>query len=235
MNAKTETQEPQKLPENPMIPMIIEGVRRNFTISSVFLYSVFLLDETQRHLLTFGIERHEALPIVAALHNLPVPRPQTINAMVDTLVLLGSTLEEVCIERFSMLPPDYNLCSCRLRWRNGETVHEQTVQLRPGDVVGLSLLMHAPLFVAEEVLKQCGTVLADSGQTPELAFAHYLLNRAGIERPEGKELRLGYSKIPARDALVKEFKASLLGKAPVFPEEDMERRKQEYIAFLLRE
>ena len=73
------------------------------------------------------------------------------------------------------------------------------------------------------------------GQTPELAFAKYLLKREGITLPEGKELRLGYSKTPLRDALVKEFKASLSGKAPIFPEEDMERRKREYLAFLLGE
>jgi len=36
-----------------------------------------------------------------------------------------------------------------------------------------------------------------------------------------------------RDALLKEFKASLLGKAPPFPEEDLELRKQELLTFLL--
>ncbi len=53
-----------------MIPVSIEGVRRNFGVSSVFQYSVFLLDETSQHLFVFGIERHEALPIVAALNHL---------------------------------------------------------------------------------------------------------------------------------------------------------------------
>jgi uncharacterized protein YndB with AHSA1/START domain len=51
--------------------------------------------------------------------------------------------------------------------------------------------------------------------------------------PEGKQLRLGYSKTPLRNALVKEFKATLSGKAPIFPEEDMEQRKQDYLAFVL--
>jgi hypothetical protein len=49
--------------------------------------------------------------------------------------------------------------------------------------------------------------------------------------PESKVLRLGYSKTPLRDALVKEFKASLAGKAPIFPEDDMEQRKKEYMNF----
>ena len=61
------------------------------------------------------------------------------------------------------------------------------------------------------------------------------IKRAGIAFPEEGKLRLGYSKTPMRDALVKEFKASLLGKTPPFPEEDLEQRKKNYLAFLLRE
>jgi len=217
-----------------MIPVSIEGVRRNFTTSSVFMYSVILIDESRQRVYIFGIERQEALPIVAALHDLPLPRPQTINMMVDTLKLLNSTLEEVHIENFSMLPPLYNLCSCMLRWHNDETVREQALILRPGDVLALALLLKAPLFISEEVANQIGSALPEGG-TPELVFAWYLLKQEGVTLPESKKLRLGFSKTPLRDALVKEFKASLQGKAPPFPEEDMEQRKRDYLAFLLGE
>jgi bifunctional DNase/RNase len=217
-----------------MIPVSIEGVRRNFTSSSVFMYSVTLLDESRQRSFIFNIERQEALPIVAALHDLPLPRPQTINMMVETLKLLKCTLEEVRIESFSMLPPRYNLCSCLLRWRTGEAVREQALTLPPGDVLALALLMKAPLFISEEVANQIGGVLPEGG-TPELVFAWYVLKQEGVTLPEGKKLRLGFSKTPLRDALVKEFKASLLGKAPPFPEEDMEQRKKDYLAFLLGE
>jgi hypothetical protein len=74
-----------------MIPVSIEGVRRNFGISSVFMYSVFLIDESSQRIFVFGIERQEALPIVTALHDLPLPRPQAIDVMVDTLKLLNTT------------------------------------------------------------------------------------------------------------------------------------------------
>jgi bifunctional DNase/RNase len=104
--------------------------------------------------------------------------------------------------------------------------------LRPGDVVGLALLMEAPIFISEELFEQMGVPLAE-GQTPELVFARYLLKREGIIVPEDTELRLGYSKTPLRDSLVKEFKASLAGKAPIFPEENVEQRKKEYLTFLL--
>ncbi len=217
-----------------VIPVRVEGVRRNFTISSVFLYSVFLIDEMGRRMLVLGVERHEALPIVAALNHLTLPRPETINLMVDTLKSLNYSLQDVRIESHSMLPPAYNLCRCRLRWRSGDAVQEEVMDMRSGDVVGLAVLMDAPLLVSEELFKQAGANLPE-GQTLELAFARHLLKREGIELPEGKKLRLGHSKTPLRDALVKEFKASLLGKAPVFPEEDMEKRKKEYLAFLLGE
>src|SRR5690349_3749861 len=115
-----------------MISVSIEGVRRNFTTSSIFMYSVTLIDENRQRSFIFNIERQEALPIVTALHDLPLPRPQTINLMVETLKLLNSTLEEVYIESFSQLPPLYNLCGCRLRWRNNETAREQALTLRPG-------------------------------------------------------------------------------------------------------
>lgn len=195
-----------------MIPVRVEGVRRNFTVTSAFLYSVSLIDDTGQRLLVFGLERHEALPIVVALNHLTLPRPETIHLMAETLTLLHSRLEEVRIESHSMLPPLYNLCECQLSIRLGETVQEQTRQMRPGDVAGLALLMGAPIFVSDELLKQ-----------------------EGITLPEGKKLRLGHSKTPLRDALVKEFKASLFGKAPIFPEEDMEQRKKEYLTFLLGE
>ncbi|HZU70865.1 MAG TPA: bifunctional nuclease domain-containing protein [Ktedonobacteraceae bacterium] len=217
-----------------MIPVKVEGVRRNFTIDSPLLYSVSLIDEPGQRLLVFGIERHEALPIVAALNHLTLPRPLSIHLMAETLTLLNYKLEEVRIESYSMLPPLYHLCRCQLRWRADSMVQEQMKQMRIGDAIGLALLLEAPILVSDELFKQMGVLLAD-GLTPELAFARYLLQREGIRVPEGKKLRLGHSKTPLRDALVKEFKASLLGKAPVFPEEEMEQRKKEYLIFLLGE
>ncbi len=215
-----------------MIPVKVEGVRRNFTLGSPLMYSVSLIDEAGQRLLVFGIERHEALPVVAALNNWTLPRPGAINLMAETLKLLDYTLEEVSIDSYSMAPPLYHLCGCRLRFRSGETVQEQEKNMRVGDAIGLALLMDAPIFVSDELFKQMGVSLAD-GLTPELLFARYLLRQEGIALPEGKELRLGFSKTPLRDALVKEFKTSLLGKAPIFPEEDIEKRKRDYLAFIL--
>ncbi len=216
-----------------MVPVQVEGVRRNFLPVSAFLYNVFLMDGERQRLLTFGIERHEALPIVAVLNDFTLPRPEAINSMAGTLQQLGYTLEEARIESHSMLPPSYNLCECRLYFRKDEILQEQTRTMRPGDAIGLALLMNAPISISDELFEQAGVPLTEK-QTPELVFAVYLLDREGIAVPEGQDLRLGFSKTPARDALVKECKAAISGKAPIFPEEDIERRKQEYLAFLLR-
>ncbi len=217
-----------------MIPVRIEGVRRNFTTSSILMYSAALLDESGHRLLVLGLEREEALALVAALHGLPLPRPLTIHVMADTFKLLGCMLEEVRIEHFSMLPPLYHLCACVLRWKTGEQIIEQARQMRPGDVLALALLLGAPIFVSEEVFKQVGVTLAE-GETVEHIFARFVLRQEGITLGEGQRLRLGFSKTPLRDALVKEFKAALEGKAPVFPEEGQQQRKQDYLAFILGE
>jgi bifunctional DNase/RNase len=194
------------------------------------MYTVTLIDETGQHIFNVGVERHEALPIVAAQHNLTLPRPQTIKVMADVLKFHGVTLEEVRLERISLSP--LYLFSTDLCWRNGgKSERVQELDMRPGDALGLALLMNCPILLSDELTK-LGITLAE-GQTPELYMIHDLLKREGITLPEGKKLRLGYSKTPMRDALVKEFKAALLGKAPPFPEEDLEQRKKDYLAFLL--
>lgn len=214
-----------------MLRMHIEGVRRNFGISSVFMYTATLIDETGQYILTPGLERHEALPIVAALHHLTLPRPPTINVMAEVLKLHDLTLTEARIESMIWISSIY-LLTTTLRWRQRDGNElEQTLDLRPGDILGLALLQNCPILLADDMRRFCVTLA--EGQTPELYAIKALLYSANIVLPEGKHLRLGYSKTPMRDALVREFKAALLGKAPPFPEEDLEVRKKEYLAFLL--
>lgn len=214
-----------------MLHMRVEGVRRNFGISSVYMYTASLIDETGQHIFTPGLERHEALPLVAALHHLTLPRPQTINVMAETLKLHDLMLTEVRLENLTWISSIYLLTATLLwRQRDGSEI-SQTLELRPGDALGLALLMNCPLLLADDMMCYCATLVA--GQTPELYAINALLASANIALPAEKKIRLGYSKTPMRDALVKEFKAALVGKAPPFPEEDLEARKQEYLAFWL--
>ena len=211
-----------------MIQMSIEGVRRNFRVSSAYTYAVTLLDETRQHLLNIAIERQEALAIVALQHNLPLPRPLTIHSMANALKAFNVALEAVRIERMQPAPFAYFCAVARLR--NGDTVQE--LDIRPSDALSLVLLMEGPIFVSNALLEQSGIVLSED-QTPELYFAEQLLKQEGIALPEGKKLRLGYSKTPACDALIKEFKAALLGKPQLFPEQDLEQAKNNYLSFIL--
>jgi bifunctional DNase/RNase len=212
-----------------MLTMHVEGVRRNFGISSVFMYSVSLLDATEQRMLTIGVERHEAIPIVAALHHLTLPRPQAINVLADTMTHLGFTLAVIQIER--VLPSPLFLFAVRLQWRDadgGERTEERT--MTPGDAIGLAVLLECPIALVGEA--EHYTVALAEGQTPELYWIGDFLKRQGID-PDGKRLRLGFSKTPMRDAFTKEVKAALLGKTPPFPEEDLEQRKRDYIALLV--
>jgi bifunctional DNase/RNase len=189
-----------------------------------------LIDESGRRIFNVGVERHEALPIVVALHDLTVPRPQTINVMADTLKFHGLALEEMSIEHMSVSP--IYLFSTTLLWRNGDTsTTAQQLEMRPGDALGLSLSMGSRLLLSDELARYCVTLPEE--MTLELYLINDLLKRERIILPEGKKLRLGYSKTPMRDALVKEFKAALQGKAPPFPEEGQEQLKKEYLTFLL--
>ena len=213
-----------------MQAMTIEGVRRNFMISSVFLYTVTLIDEMGQYMLNISVERDEALAIVAALHNITLPRPQAIHLMANTLAFHGLPLKEVRLEHFLQSP--IFLFSSTLVWYDSDDNEQiQHYDIRVGDALALTLLMQCPLLLSDELARYC-VHLAEE-QTPELYAIHDLLKRERIILPEGKKLRLGHSKTPIRDFLVKEFKASLMGKAPVFPEEDMEQRKKEYLRFLL--
>lgn len=216
-----------------MVPVSVEGVRRNFHTSSAFMYVVTLLDDTGRRMVTFAVERHEAIPIVAALHHLTLPRPPAIQLMAETLAFHGFTLEEVRLERFSTRPPLYHLLTATLCWRDaaGRATTQERI-LRSGDAVGLALLLDSPITLADELAERIGIPLA-AGQTPELVLIADLLQREGIALPAGAALRLGYSKTPLRDALVKEVRAAVLGKEPVFPEADLAQRKRDLLARVL--
>ena len=48
-----------------MVPVTLEGVRRNFGISSVYMYTATLVDIPKQRILNLGIERHEAIPLPA--------------------------------------------------------------------------------------------------------------------------------------------------------------------------
>ena len=217
-----------------MVPVRVEGVRRNFRQSSVFMYTVTLVEEGGPRIFNAGIERHEALPIVAALHHLSVPRPPTLHVLVDTLVLYyGIALAAIQLD--DLRPSPIHLITATLRWRDaGGRDRNQQRNLRPGDAIGLGLLTGCPHLLADALARRLGVTLAE-GQTPETYLLDDLLRREGLVLRAGERLRLGHSKTPLRDALVAELRLNLAAKAAPLPEEDQARRKRDILAFVTRD
>jgi bifunctional DNase/RNase len=76
-----------------MIEVEVEGVRRNFGIHSVFMYTTTLIENNGKRIFPVLVERHEAISIVAALEGFCLPRPQTMNMLTDFLILHNMKLE----------------------------------------------------------------------------------------------------------------------------------------------
>src|SRR5947209_18982246 len=211
-----------------MIAMNIEGVRRNFWRSD--LYIVSLVDAMGQRLLNIVIGQQEAYVIAMALHRLDSPRPMTLHFMANAFRALNVVLEEVRIEQLQRSPLPFFYAVAQLR--NGETVQE--LDVRPSDALGLAVLLSSPISVSEQLLEDAGIVLPE-GKTPELHYVEQLLKHAGIALPEGKKLRLGYSTVPARDAVIKEIKATLSGIPQPRGEKEFEQARKNYLRFVLRE
>jgi|SRR5947209_14491281 len=209
-----------------MVAVTIEGVRRSFWRHD--FYVVNLWDEVGRRLLGIAIGQPEAYTLVMELNHMEVPRPTTLHLMVNAFRALGAIVEEVRIEGYKISPIPF-ICAV-VRLKHGDNVQE--LDARPSDALGLVAMLKCPLAVSEELLEKIGVVLPE-GQTPEQHYAEDLLKREGIVLPEEKQLRLGFSKAPAREALVKEVRGTLLG-IPYFPtEQEAEQTKKQYLRFLL--
>ena len=148
--------------------------------------------------------------------------------MANAFRALNVVLEEVRIEQLQRSPLPFFYAVAQLR--NGETVQE--LDVRPSDALGLAVLLGSPISVSEQLLEDVG-VLLPKGKTPELYYAEQLLKHEGIILPEGKKLRLGYSKVPARDAVLKEIKATLSGIPQPSGEKEFEQARKNYLKFVL--
>jgi len=115
------------------------------------------------------------------------------------------------MQRYSLLPSRSHLCTDRLVWHAGGIQREQIRDMSAGDALGLARLLEAPLFVSDERPSQ-RRFLWPEAQMSELIFASYLLKQERFASLE--KLRPGYEETPLHDALVKELRACVPGKAP---------------------
>jgi len=212
--------------ERTMTKVTIDGVRKNFL---TYQPNVILWDEVGRRFLTIWIPRIEVLVIALGLTGVTAPRPMAIHFLANVMKAAGVQLEAVRIEA---LKDDIFYAVAKVR--NGELVRE--IDARPSDGLGLAMLMECPIFVAEEILETCGTVLPE-GKSIDLFVAEQFLEREGIIFPEGKTVQFKYDKEQQRTAVLKEMEeifSSSKQKAPPTAEE-LEQAKQRYLAFLLGE
>lgn len=209
-----------------MTTMTIEGVRHSFWSNDY--YTVSLWNEAERRLFDMSIGQPEAYVLVMERHHLPSLRPATIHLMVNAFKALNITIEEVRIEGYQTSPIPFFCAVVRLH--NGETVQE--IDARPSDALCLAAMSDCPIVVADELLNTTGITL-EEGKTPEQYYAEQLLKREKLALPEGKKLRLGYNKTPARDAVLKEVKAALHGIPQPPTVDEYKQARHAYLAFLL--
>lgn len=140
-----------------MRKMLVHAVRHNVQTQQ---FTVILYDEVQSTALMIWIGPTEAAVIANALNKQMMPRPMTINLLVNLLKATGVQLEEVNINALKD-----EVFYATVKVRNGNVVQE--IDARPSDAIGLALLMEQPLYVSEEVIERCGVAIPQDVQLSE--------------------------------------------------------------------
>jgi RNA polymerase sigma factor (sigma-70 family) len=189
-----------------MIKATINSVRQNITTKQPV---VTLQDEAGRRVLVIWIHSTEALVIAAGLANVATPRPMTAHLTVNLLKATGVQLVEVRIEALKD-----EVFYAVVKVRNGDV--EQEIDARPSDALSLAVQMGCPIYIAEEVMQQCGLVV-----------------------PEGRVLRafneeeqeVGYETVTAR---IKEMTAFTCPTSPNTAQERQENYRK-FVEFMTEE
>ena len=90
----------------------------------------------------------EASSIKMKLSGMDVPRPMTHDLLVATIEGLGAKLEKVVVD--SLVE---NTFHAKLILKTDDGKHKE-IDSRPSDAIALAVRAHAPIYVAEEVLKK---------------------------------------------------------------------------------
>ena len=109
---------------------------------------VVLKERGGNRLLPIIIGISEVTAIKMRISGIQPPRPLTHDLLQDTITQLGSTLERVVITRLEL---NTFFASLILRAKDGQI---REVDARPSDSIAVALRADAPIFVAEDVLKQ---------------------------------------------------------------------------------
>jgi len=145
--------------KSPMQKMVIDSVRTNVAAASRV---VVLRAETGKALLMIWIGVMEASVIAQALEGGTPPRPMTAHLLVNVLQASGMQLEEVRIESLKE-----EIFYAVVKIRNGEEIYE--LDARPSDALSLAVLLHCPIYAADEVIAKCGIELKEGESIEEWA------------------------------------------------------------------
>ncbi len=143
-----------------LVEMEIDSIR----VSLVSQQQVLLLRERNgKRYLPIWIGAYEANAIQLALHEVELSRPMTHDLLKNILLALGARVDRV------------EVTALREGTFYGNIVlsHQgriYNIDSRPSDAIAVAVRMHAPIFVAREVLDEAGiTPDEDLGQSEEAA------------------------------------------------------------------
>jgi len=112
-------------------------------------YIVVLVTEDQTKTLPIFIGRREAEAIALGIRKRELPRPLTMDLMLNLLEAAGASVAEVQVE--SLRETTFYAV---IKLRVGEA--EKDVDARPSDAIALALRTRSPIYASEEVLNRAG-------------------------------------------------------------------------------
>jgi bifunctional DNase/RNase len=149
-----------------MVEVRLSAVRVDLQSST----PVVLLEETEgaHRSLPIFVGAPEATAIAFALQGVELPRPMTHDLMSQLLTTFGARLERVVVTK--LVESTFH---AELQLRTGS--ENRSVSCRPSDGIALALRVHAPLYVADDLMDAEGLLIepdeedvAESGNPEEI-------------------------------------------------------------------
>ncbi|WP_309131402.1 bifunctional nuclease family protein [Brevibacterium sp.] len=146
-----------------MVQVHVLGVALDAKQQHIVLLKPLVEELGESRVLPIWIGEQEATSILVAVSGASAPRPLSHDLMKTLLDALDADVDRVEVER---IDGGTFYASITLRGPSGAHV----IDARPSDAIALAVRMHAPLFVAEEVLAEAaipGSFIDQSGADEE--------------------------------------------------------------------
>lgn len=160
-----------------MIELSVESVRINMATQQRV---VILKALDQERYIFIWIAHAEAYAIAVHLQKTISPRPLTHDLMKHLIESMGTRVLRVTISDLV----DEIFYSQIVLDVGGKEVEVDT---RPSDAIALAVRVNAPIFVAEQVMEQCGVDMTNATSEDTEASEEAEQNRADVDTAEGAE------------------------------------------------